>query len=206
MARRASDQDARARAIPGSPSCGAPGQTGDPAAVPGTRTPPWRCVGPAAGVELSEALPSAGLRPAAAVVVLPIAQAIPAELSRRQANCPSAQASGGNAENAPTRRPALEAAKPRITSALSRCCVRHLRATLGTLQLGASRSLAFGPALWSMRLTEHIRRVHRANFQCYGYHRVHGAPLRAGETAGRDQVARLMPADGLRGAKRRGKP
>ena len=35
---------------------------------------------------------------------------------------------------------------------------------------------------------------------------MHAALGRAGETAGRDRVARLMRSDGLRGAKRRGKP
>jgi putative transposase len=56
------------------------------------------------------------------------------------------------------------------------------------------------------RLRERIREVHLANYECYGYRRVHAALEREGETVGRDQVARLMRADGLRGAKRRGKP
>jgi transposase InsO family protein len=56
------------------------------------------------------------------------------------------------------------------------------------------------------RLTVRIRQVHRANFECYGYRRMHRALLRAGERVGRDRVARLMRQDGLRGAKRRGKP
>jgi putative transposase len=56
------------------------------------------------------------------------------------------------------------------------------------------------------RLTGRIRDVHEANYECYGYRRVHAALLREGETAGRDQVARLMASDGIQGAKRRGKP
>jgi putative transposase len=56
------------------------------------------------------------------------------------------------------------------------------------------------------RLTERIREVHRANYECYGYRRVWQALERAGEDVGRDQVARLMRSAGLQGAKRRGKP
>jgi putative transposase len=56
------------------------------------------------------------------------------------------------------------------------------------------------------RLTGRIREVHEANYDCYGYRRTHAALAREGETAGRDQVARLMASDGLQGAKRRGKP
>jgi len=56
------------------------------------------------------------------------------------------------------------------------------------------------------RLTGRIREVHRANYDCYGYRRVHAQLVREGEAAGRDQVARLMAADGIQGAKRRGKP
>ena len=55
------------------------------------------------------------------------------------------------------------------------------------------------------RLTAEIREVHRQNYECYGYRRVHAALLRAGESVGRDQVARLMRQAGLEGAKRRGK-
>jgi putative transposase len=56
------------------------------------------------------------------------------------------------------------------------------------------------------RLTAVIRRVHRDNYECYGQRRMHAALCRAGESAGRDQVARLMRQAGVRGAKRRGKP
>jgi putative transposase len=56
------------------------------------------------------------------------------------------------------------------------------------------------------RLTARIREVHEANYECYGYRRTHTALVREGETAGRDQVARLMSVEGIQGAKRRGKP
>ncbi len=56
------------------------------------------------------------------------------------------------------------------------------------------------------RLVGRIREVHNANFECYGYRRVHAQLVREGEHAGRDRVARLMRSDGIRGAKRRGKP
>ena len=56
------------------------------------------------------------------------------------------------------------------------------------------------------RLTARIREVHSANYECYGYRRVHAALVREGEQAGRDQVARLMVSAGVQGAKRRGKP
>jgi len=56
------------------------------------------------------------------------------------------------------------------------------------------------------RLFGRIREVHRANYECYGYRRMHAALARAGETVGRDRVARLMRTAGIEGAKRRGKP
>ena len=55
------------------------------------------------------------------------------------------------------------------------------------------------------RLTGRIREVHDANYECYGYRRVHAQLVREGERAGRDQVARLMASAGITGAKRRGK-
>jgi putative transposase len=61
-------------------------------------------------------------------------------------------------------------------------------------------------ALQDERLTRRIREVHEANYEAYGYRRVWRALSRAGETAGRDRVARLMRQEGVRGAKRRGKP
>jgi hypothetical protein len=56
------------------------------------------------------------------------------------------------------------------------------------------------------RLTGRIREVHEANYECYGYRRVHAQLVREDETAGRDRVARLMGTAGVQGAKRRGKP
>jgi putative transposase len=55
------------------------------------------------------------------------------------------------------------------------------------------------------RLLERIRVVHKANYEAYGYRRTWKALRRAGETAPRCQVQRLMAANGIRGAKRRGK-
>jgi putative transposase len=56
------------------------------------------------------------------------------------------------------------------------------------------------------RLLERIRDVHKANYEAYGYRRTWKALRRAGETAPRCQVQRLMRAHGIQGAKRRGKP
>ncbi|HEU4727782.1 MAG TPA: IS3 family transposase [Kofleriaceae bacterium] len=56
------------------------------------------------------------------------------------------------------------------------------------------------------RLTTRIREVHEQNFECYGYPRVWRELQRQGEQVGRDHVARLMRQEGIRGAKRRGKP
>ena len=56
------------------------------------------------------------------------------------------------------------------------------------------------------RLLERIRRVHKDNYEAYGYRRTWKALLRAGERVPRCQVQRLMRAHGIQGAKRRGKP
>ena len=56
------------------------------------------------------------------------------------------------------------------------------------------------------RLIARIRQVHEQNFECYGYPRVWHQLGREGEQVGRDRVARLMRQEGIRGAKRRGKP
>ncbi len=55
------------------------------------------------------------------------------------------------------------------------------------------------------RLTARIRETHLANYESYGYRRMQAQLVREGETAGRDQVARLMRCAGVVGAKRRGK-
>lgn len=52
-----------------------------------------------------------------------------------------------------------------------------------------------------------IRAVHEANFEAYGYRKLHLALKRHGvDDVGRDRVKRLMRANGIQGAKRRGKP
>jgi putative transposase len=56
------------------------------------------------------------------------------------------------------------------------------------------------------RLLEVIRKTHKENYEAYGYRRTWKALLRAGERMPRCQVQRLMRADGIQGAKRRGKP
>jgi putative transposase len=56
------------------------------------------------------------------------------------------------------------------------------------------------------RLLGQIERVHAANYHCYGYRRTWLALRRQGVEVGRDRVKRLMRANGIQGAKRRGKP
>jgi len=61
-------------------------------------------------------------------------------------------------------------------------------------------------AVGDERLLGQIERVHAANYHCYGYRRTWLALRREGIDAGRDRVKRLMRANGIQGAKRRGKP
>ena len=57
------------------------------------------------------------------------------------------------------------------------------------------------------QLVATIRELHAANFEAYGYRKLHLALRRAGvEDVGRDRVKRLMREHGIQGAKRRGKP
>jgi putative transposase len=56
------------------------------------------------------------------------------------------------------------------------------------------------------RLLSKIEELHEANYLAYGSRRMWKALLRAGESVGRDRVARLMRENSLQGAKRRGKP
>jgi transposase InsO family protein len=56
------------------------------------------------------------------------------------------------------------------------------------------------------RLLDRIREVHAANYYAYGYRRMWKALRRAGEEVPRCRVQRLMRANGIVGAKRRGKP
>lgn len=55
------------------------------------------------------------------------------------------------------------------------------------------------------RLLVEIRRVFKANYECYGSRRVWHALRREGIEVGRGRVERLMAANGLVGAKRRGR-
>jgi len=55
-------------------------------------------------------------------------------------------------------------------------------------------------------LLAEITKTHAKNYSAYGYRRTWKALLRAGERVGRDHVYRLMRANGIEGAKRRGKP
>jgi putative transposase len=56
------------------------------------------------------------------------------------------------------------------------------------------------------RLLERIREIHQTNYYAYGSRRMWKALRRAGEPVGRGRVERLMRANGICGAKRRGKP
>ena len=56
------------------------------------------------------------------------------------------------------------------------------------------------------RLLGVIRRTHAANYEAYGSRRMWKALRRQGEDVGRGHVERLMAANGICGAKRRGKP
>jgi transposase InsO family protein len=56
------------------------------------------------------------------------------------------------------------------------------------------------------RLLELIEQVAERNYGAYGYRKSWLALKRAGVDVGRDRVKRLMRANGLQGAKRRGKP
>jgi transposase InsO family protein len=56
------------------------------------------------------------------------------------------------------------------------------------------------------RLLGRIRELHAANYFAYGYRRMWKALLRAGESAPRCRVQRLMRAHAIVGAKRRGRP
>jgi putative transposase len=61
-------------------------------------------------------------------------------------------------------------------------------------------------AIEDERLLAVIRTTHKKNFEAYGYRKMWKTLRRAGETASRCQVQRLMRAHGIQGAKRRGKP
>jgi putative transposase len=61
-------------------------------------------------------------------------------------------------------------------------------------------------AVQDERLVARIEQLHDANYCAYGYRRMWKALLRAGEDVGRDRVRRLMAANDIQGAKRRGRP
>ena len=56
------------------------------------------------------------------------------------------------------------------------------------------------------RLLERIGELHERNYFAYGSRRMWKALLRSGESVGRGRVERLMSANQIQGAKRRGKP
>jgi putative transposase len=80
--------------------------------------------------------------------------------------------------------------------------------------LGVSRSAYYersggrrsARAIADEQLLATIREVHAANFEAYGYRKLHLALRRRGHLVGRDHVKRLMREHGIRGAKRRGRP
>jgi len=81
--------------------------------------------------------------------------------------------------------------------------------------LGVSRSAHYqrtsghrsARAVRDEQLVATIRELHTRNFEAYGYRKMHLALRRAGVCdVGRDRVKRLMRANAIRGAKRRGKP
>jgi putative transposase len=61
-------------------------------------------------------------------------------------------------------------------------------------------------AIEDERLSARIRELHDSNYEAYGYRKMWLALKRQGVDVGRDRVKRLMRADGIQGAKRRGKP
>jgi transposase InsO family protein len=61
-------------------------------------------------------------------------------------------------------------------------------------------------AVGDERLLGVIRQTHEENYCAYGYRKMWKTLTRAGETVPRCRVQRLMAANGIQGAKRRGKP
>ena len=61
-------------------------------------------------------------------------------------------------------------------------------------------------AIEDERLLSKIRELHKKNYFAYGSRRMWKALKRDGEELGRGRVERLMKANGIQGAKRRGKP
>jgi transposase InsO family protein len=61
-------------------------------------------------------------------------------------------------------------------------------------------------ALQDERLLQRISELHEANYFAYGYRRMWKALARSGEVVPRCRVQRLMRANAIQGAKRRGRP
>jgi putative transposase len=83
------------------------------------------------------------------------------------------------------------------------CRVLDVSASAYYERAGGERSARAGE---DERLLAVIRETHKKNYEAYGYRRTWKALLRAGERVPRCQVQRLMATNGIRGAKRRGKP
>jgi len=83
------------------------------------------------------------------------------------------------------------------------CRVLGVSASAYYHRAGGQRSTR---AVEDERLLARIRELHAANYYAYGARRMWKALARAGETAGRGRIERLMRAHGIQGAKRRGKP
>ena len=91
---------------------------------------------------------------------------------------------------------------------------RHVRRVEADEGLGVSASAYYQRAngqrsrraVEDERLLGRIGELHAANYYAYGYRRMWKALLRAGQPVPRCRVQRLMRADGIVGAKRRGRP
>ncbi len=83
------------------------------------------------------------------------------------------------------------------------CTALDVSASAYNQRRGGRRSTR---AVEDERLLARIRELHAANYYAYGYRRMWKALRRAGEQVPRCRVQRLMRENGIRGAKRRGKP
>ena len=90
-----------------------------------------------------------------------------------------------------------------------RFAVEFICSTLGVSESAYYQRRAGPPSTRTVEdavLVDRIRELHRINYYAYGYRRMWKALKRAGVVVGRDRVKRLMRANGIVGAKRRGKP
>jgi putative transposase len=83
------------------------------------------------------------------------------------------------------------------------CCTLEVSASAYYLRRTGERSAR---EVEDERLLAVICQTHHDNFEAYGYRKLWKALIRAGESAPRCQVQRLMATHGIQGAKRRGKP